>query len=210
MLRIQRTLAILLLAAIAVIPAVGCMNLTTAPILSGNAPVSVTATAAATHATSGRVATNSGLLDGLIDPVVGVVTSTVDSLGDIVNSVTIDGSVGGTLTNGRWQLNVPPDAVSGDATIGITVRNVTSSRCDLSITPVSKNYFDTPVTLTVDCPTVPARQLRNYTIYWLDPSVGTWVQVDGASVDMTHRTVSAPLKHFSTYCTGPAGGKVGW
>ena len=206
MLRIQRTLAILLLAAIAVIPAIGCMNLTTAPILPGNPPV----TATATHTASGRVATDSGLLDGLIDQVVGVVTSTVDSLGDIVNSVTIDGSVGGTLTNGRWQVSVPPDAVSGDATVGITVRNAVSNRCDLSITPVSKNYFDTPVTLTVDCSRVPAGQLRNYTIYWLDPSVGTWVQVDGASVDMTHRTVSAPLKHFSTYCTGPAGGKVGW
>jgi hypothetical protein len=210
MLRIQRTLAILLLAAIALIPAIGCMNLTTAPVMPHiEAPV----TASTSHVSGGRVATNNGLLDGVVNDLsglVGVVTSTVDSLGDVVNSVTIDGSVGGSLTNGRWQVMVPPDAVNGDATVGITVTNVTSNRCELSITPVSKNYFDTPVTLTVDCATVPAGQLRNYTIYWLDPSVGTWVQVDGATVDMTHRTVSAPLKHFSTYCTGPAGGKVGW
>jgi hypothetical protein len=211
--RIKKTIALLSLAAIAVIPAIGCMDLTTAPVTphsdaqtttqSTSTPQTTTTTV---HVVNGRVE-NSGLLGGLINLVGDVVTGTVNLITDTVQ---IDGSIGGIVTNGRWTVSVPPDAVTGDVSVSVTVTSITSNRVELGITPVTKNSFDTPVTLTVDCSAVPAGQLRNYTIYWLDPSVGTWVQVDGATVDMTHRTVSAPLHHFSTYCTGPAGGKVGW
>jgi len=193
MLRIHRTLSLLLLAAIAVIPAIGCMDLSTAPITHENA----------VHVTHTGPSQPAGLLDG--------VTGLVDDVGKLVfNTVQIVGSVGGSASNGRWSVSVPAGAVDGLASVSVGVTSPGSNRVQLQITPVSKNHFDTPVVLTVDCSHVPAGQLRNYVIYWLDPSLGTWVPVDGSVVDMTHRTVSAPLHHFSTYTTGPAGGKVGW
>jgi hypothetical protein len=199
MLRIKRTLAFLLLAAIAVIPAIGCMDLATAPITQS--------TQTGVHVTNNRTAANNGLLDG----VGGVVDGLVNDVGNLVfKTVDIVGSVGGTATNGRWTVNVPPGAVSGNASVSVGVVSPGSGRVTLDITPVTKNHFDTPVTLTVDCQNVPASQLRNYILYWRDPQAGCWVPVDGSTVDLAHRTVSAPLHHFSTYTTGPAGGKVGW
>jgi hypothetical protein len=213
--RTKKTIALLLLAAIAVIPAIGCMDLTTAPLTPRGEAQSATTTPSTTaqsttttvHVVNGRPVENSGLIGGLIGLVGDVVTGTVNLITDTIG---IDGSVGGTLTNGRWTVAVPPDAVTGEVSVSVTVTSLTSNRVDLSITPGSQNHFDKPVILTVDCSTMQQGQLRNLAIYWLDPSVGTWVQVDGSTVDMTHRTVSAPLQHFSTYCTGPAGGKVGW
>src|SRR5262245_22834081 len=141
-----------------------------------------------------------GLIGGALQ-LVGETTETV------VQTVDLNGTVGAVLDNGRWSVTVPSGAVSGAANVSLSVSDPLSPVCDLGILPASKNHFDVPVTLTVACPGVSDLQLRNWTIFWYDPANKTWVPVPGAVVDLTTRTISAPLQHFSTYGVG---GKAGW
>jgi len=130
----------------------------------------------------------------------------------LVRTLQLVGSLGGVLSNGRWTVSIPANAVDGNATVSLGVTSTTASDCQLGIAPLSLNHFSTPVTLTVDCRGVSNDVLPGYVIRWLDPSTGRWVAVAGSKVDLTAKTVSAPLQHFSQYSVGPDpdGGKAGW
>ena len=130
--------------------------------------------------------------------------------GLVLRTSSLPGPTGTTLSNGRWRVAVPPRAIEGDAEIAIGVSSPVSGECELEIFPESKNKFDVPVTLTVDCSGLPDLHLKSAVIYWFDPEARNWVEVPGSSVDLANRTVSAPLDHFSRYSVGPAGGKAGW
>jgi hypothetical protein len=97
--------------------------------------------------------------------------------------------------------------VDGSATISISIADLGSSDCQLEIGPADKNHFSKPVILTVDCHNVPVYRLASYTIFWHDPTTGSWIPVKGSKVDLNAGTVSAPLQHFSTYAVGT---KAGW
>jgi hypothetical protein len=180
-------LSALLLAAVVV---VGCGQLPTAPALDQQAQ----ATGAARGAEpAGLISTVTTVVDGLVRLV--------------VRTLNIVGSVGGSLTNGRWRVDVPANAVSGNATVSLGVEGSTSSWCELEITPVTKNSFSVPVMLRADCRGVSDTALKNYVIFWYNPATKAWVPVEGSRVDLATKTVSAPLQHFSKYSVG---GKAGW
>jgi hypothetical protein len=185
----RKRLAPLALVALALAFLVGCGQAPNAPIVSQQAA------AVQVHQTA---ETNS-LIGGLVSVV-----------GDVVNLVVrvlnLVGSLGGSLTNGRWRVDVPAGAVDGDATVTLGVPTTTSDNCQLEILPTTKNHFATPARLTVTCPGVPSSALSNYTIFWLDPATRKWVPVE-STVDLNAKTVSAPLQHFSTYCVGS---KASW
>jgi hypothetical protein len=185
--RIRRPAFLLLGAALAALILIGCGGMPTGP-----APT-------AFSSSSGSNAQPAGLLTGLVDGVVGL----------LVRTLSLIGSLGGSLTNGRWTVAIPAGAVDGSATVSLGVASSTSASCQLGISPADKNHFDVPVTLTVDCRSVPSDQLANYTIYWFDPSQGKWVEV-ASNVDLTNKRVSATLAHFSQYAVGEKGGKAGW
>jgi len=171
----------------------GCSQLPTAP------------------ANSQQAQTTPGLRSTESDGLIGGVVSVVDGLVKLVfRTLSIVGNIGGSLTNGRWRIDVPAGAIDGNATVGIGVADNTSSSCQLQIYPLDKNHFLTPVRLTANCSAVPSDQLKNYVIYWFDPSTRIWVPVAGSTVDLNNKTVSAPLNHFSGYAVGPSGGRAGW
>ena len=180
----------LALAALTLAFAAGCGQAPTAPI--------VNQTASPERIQAG--AETSGLIGTVVNAVVNL----------LVKTLKLVGSLGGSLTNGRWRVDVPAGAVDGDATISIGVQGAGASACQLEIAPVSLNHFSTPVTLTVDCSNVPAATLSTYTIFWFDPSAGRWVPVAGSKVDLNAKTVSAPLQHFSQYSVGPRDSKASW
>jgi hypothetical protein len=191
--------------AITLASVVGCGHMTTAPVVEGPAAAvsAGTSTAPAPTAMGANGATTDGLLSGvgpLVDSFVGL----------IVRVLNLAGGHGGSLTNGRWRVDVPANAVEGNATVQLGVPNARSVGCQLGIIPATKNHFDRPVLLTADCRSVPSDQLSNYVILWFNPDTRTWVPVAGSRVDLVHKTVSAPLQHFSRYAVGPADGKAGW
>jgi len=171
--------------ALAVGLAVGCGHMPTAP-------------ATAVQATAGS-AQQAAQPDGLIGSLVGGVLKL------LVRILNLVGSLGGSLSNGRWRVEIPPNAVNGDATVSLGVTSDSSPSCQLDISPASLNHFSTPVTLTVDCRSVPASDLSSYVIYWYDPVKAAWTEVPGSRVDLASKSVSAPLQHFSGYAVGRAG-----
>lgn len=178
--------------------------LATAMLGCGQNPVAPnTGQETSTAAGMSRTAEPEGLLSltgSVVNSLVGLIVKTLDLIG----------SLGGSLTNGRWTVVIPAGAVEGAAKIALGVSNSTSSECQLEIWPADQNHFQVPATLTADCRSVSSDRLKSYVIYWYNPSTRTWVQVEGSRVDLVSKTVSAPLTHFSRYAVGPSEGKAGW
>ena len=188
--RLRNVVASLLLGMLALGLSAGCFQIVTAPV----SPQQLAS------APSGQMAQP----DGLIGSVVGVVDGLVKLVFKVLSIV---GSIGGSVSNGRWRVDVPAGAFDGTATVGVGVASSASPNCQLEISPADKNHFLKPVRLTVNCSGVATEQLKNYVIFWFDPTTKTWVPVSGSTVDLTNKTVSAPLQHFSSYAVG---GKAGW
>ena len=128
----------------------------------------------------------------------------------VTRSVDFVGDVGGSVENGRWNLDVSAGAIEGNARITIAVSYTKTGECTMAITPADKNKFDVPALLTVDCASLTDEQLAQSVILEFDPVTRQWFELPGSSVDMPHRTVSVPVDHVARYTVGPAGGKAGW
>ncbi len=124
------------------------------------------------------------------------------------SSKDIDGDKGGSLTVGRFTVDVPRGAYTGSATITIGVADPSVLKCDLKVTPNSANGFSVPVTLTTDWSLTNVTDPTSLVEVWYDEAAGVWRQCLGSSVDLVKLTVFAPLSHFSTY--GVLESKAGW
>lgn|GEM_PF-1832801 len=144
-----------------------------------------------------------GSNSGLLGSVVNTTTTLLSSVVKVV-CTTVNGLLGGVVRNGDWTVTVPAGAYSGTGVITVTVQDPSVRKVDLSISPVSLNSFQTPVTLTCKLQTLD--QVQSYVIRWWDPSTSRWVDLPTAR-DTAKLTVSASLSHFSTYSCG---GKAGW
>lgn len=127
----------------------------------------------------------------------------------IVRVVQIPLGQSGSVTNGRWRLDVPAGAIAGSASVAIGVQSSDAFSCRLEILPMTLNHFATPVTVTANCRDIDKDKLRDWTIWWFDPAQNQWVRIP-SQVNLTNGTVSAQLPHCSYYAAGPSGGKAGW
>jgi hypothetical protein len=193
MLKLRKFTALVLLATLALGLAAGCGLAPTAPVINQQASTIQSSRVAESN---GLMSTTTSILGGLLKLVFRVL--------DVV------GSLGGSLSNGRWTVNVPAGAFDGTATVRLGVQSLLSPTCQLEISPADKNHFTVPVQLTASCPGVSSDVLRNYVILWYNPDTAAWTPVAGSTVDLVNHTVSAPLQHFSNYAVGPADGKAGW
>ncbi len=128
--------------------------------------------------------------------------------GPLSGSAQIDGGKGGTLTVGRFTLQVPAGAYDGSATLGIYVADQGVLQCDLSISPLTANHFAAPVMLTSSYAGATVADPSALVEVWLDPTTNLWRLVPGSSVDAVQQVVTVPLSHFSSY--GVADGRAGW
>ena|SRR5467141_961973 len=120
-------------------------------------------------------------------------------------SARIDGSHGGVVRAGRFSVKVPAGALSGTATVTLSMPDSTIMVCDLSIAPSSANGFKIPVQLTADLSSTDLSDASSLTMYWYDRNRHTWVNCSSKSRCMG-TLVTMNLEHFSRY----AAGKVGW
>lgn len=139
-------------------------------------------------------------------PGAGAGTFSSDSGLPDTSSAIIDGATGGTLSNGRFQLVIPPGAFTGTARLTLFVPDRTVVQCELGISPPEANRFARPVKLIADCNSglniIPAR----LETLWYDESRGLWVTVPGSVISGS--TITTPLAHFSIY--GIVDSKAGW
>jgi hypothetical protein len=183
--RIARLLVLpLLIACLA-----GAWGCSTHPLGSMAAPV--TSVSNPTFINGQQAPSSEGLIGSLLGGLLRLVTRVVDGL------------VGGAVSNGNWQVVVPPGAYNGSGTVGISVPSSQPAMCDLSISPSSLNHFAVPVQLSYKLGSLDA--LANSAIVWWDPDARVWREV-ASTVDSTTLTRTAALSHFSTYgCVSRAG-----
>jgi hypothetical protein len=173
----------------------GCGAATTAPVLPGDGGGSPSDTTAAQSPPS-QGSQPGGILGVLPWPVTRVAN--------------LAGDLGASLDNGRWSVDVPAGAIAGNARITIVVSYAKSGECSMEVVPADKNKFEVPAIVTVSCPSLTDDQLAQSVIMEFDPVTRGWFDVPDSKVDMSHRSVSAPVDHVARYTVGPAGGKAGW
>lgn len=192
---IRRTLAVSVLVALGLIAAVGCSSLPTAPVGDPSANTRVSPEFV-------RVAPSAGLLGGALD----LLEGTVQAVTKTVKRIT--GSDGGSVTKGRFTVQIPAGAFNGDGDISVEVPDSTRLMVDLHITNVP-NDFAVPVVLEVSVAGVEAENVDpNFlNIFWHDEAAGVWRQLP-TTYDPQRKVVSTPLEHFSRY--GVLEAKAGW
>lgn len=121
--------------------------------------------------------------------------------GSISVSATIDGSRGGSITNGRYRLIFPAGAFPGTQTI--TIEDPGNGYVECHLYPEGLT-FAKQVILQVSLLGTTGMGEHGATIYWYDPVAGSWVDIDGSYVAPT-QSVVARLDHFSIYRSGRAG-----
>ncbi|MBD3162619.1 MAG: hypothetical protein GF346_09650 [Candidatus Eisenbacteria bacterium] len=114
----------------------------------------------------------------------------------------IDPTVGGTLTAGRYSIEVPAGALDHTMVYSVTSKEQTGYViCELGPHGVS---FDVPVTLRIDLSDLALDPDEQYTVYWFDEESGEWTDV-GGTYDPSTGVLEAELEHFSRYGAGRAG-----
>ena len=98
----------------------------------------------------------------------------------------VDGLLGGSVSNGNWQVVIPPGAYKGSGTVSLSVPNAQPALCDISISPASLNGFDVPVQLSYKVQPGRARELG-------DRMVGSGGQ--DMARDRVHRRFHDPHPH---------------
>jgi len=121
-----------------------------------------------------------------------------------VSSTTLQSGKKGSLTLGRWSVDVPAGVLTGDATITLGIPSLKSTGCELLITPAELNPFATPLTLTADCKGTAPRRLAGYVMLWYNPVTLAWETVPGSHTDTKNKTVTAPITHAGIYAAASA------
>ena len=121
----------------------------------------------------------------------------------------VSGTTGGTVTAGRFTVDVPQGAFDGDGEISVEVPDSTMLRVSLHITGVP-NDFDEPVALVVDWEDAIGElepDPSSLQMAWFDEVAGKWVIIP-SEVDLRNKTITSYLEHFSDY--GVIQAKAGW
>jgi hypothetical protein len=128
--------------------------------------------------------------------------STGNAAGTIApSSATINGAVGGVLSNDRFTLVLSPGAFAGSQRISIEVNNA-NGYVECYLFPEGLQ-FDQPALLSMSLLSTTGDSQAT-TIYWHDPATDTWVDMMG-TYDASAHSVVARLQHFSDYRAGRAG-----
>jgi hypothetical protein len=188
----RRPLALAVVAALASIALAGCAALPTAPTPDASSD--------AIEVSLVRTPENAGLIGDILDGLTGTVESAL---------VSITGSLGGVATKGRFTVEVPPGAFDGTGEISIEVPDPEELLVNLDISNVP-NEFELPVKLVISFAGYegsPEADPAYFKIIWFNEEAGRWEMLPSV-VDLEGQTVSAQLKHFSTY--GVLEAKAGW
>jgi len=199
--RIAGVVAMLLLA-------VGCSSLPTQPMLPRGAGSTLGA-GGANGSLTGLLGTDGHGEDDLLPqlPVLYPIGTVLDSLG-VGELVPIKGKDGGELDLWGVTLRIPANAISGDATLTMTMLDASKQECQFELNPAYLNHFNSPVTLQFDVSSAP--DLRVLSVYWWDPANNDWVAIP-STIDSNAKTISAQLQHFSKYkVDSELLGKAGW
>ena len=119
-------------------------------------------------------------------------------------STTLQSGKKGSLTLGRWRVDVPADALAGDATITLGIPSWKSTGCQVLISPAELSPFAAPLTLTADCRGVAPHRLAGYVMLQFNPTTLAWETVPGSSVDTKHKLVTAPIARSGIFAAGSA------
>jgi len=118
------------------------------------------------------------------------------------SSAGINGSIGGTVTCGRFRVRIPAGAFSGKGTVTMTVADTAVAQVDLTISPSNLNNFKVPVALSYN--TTGLGLTYPVVIYWYDSQRRLWVGLN-TNVDAVTSLPTVSLTHFSKYGAGKAG-----
>ena len=118
-------------------------------------------------------------------------------------------SAGGTLTNGRWTLTVPANALAAGAHFTLSVPGARGAACQVQVSPANA-ALATTLTLSVDCHGVPANRIGDFIILGYDASSTLWTAVDHGNSTSKKHVVSVAIAGAGIFGAGYPDGTPGW
>lgn len=151
--------------------------------------------------TSGQIDEPSGDFEILSDPT-GKDIDPIQGVSPKDGSALIKADVGGVVSCGRFQVEIPAGALSEDTEINIIKPDPELVMCELEPHGIQ---FNKPVTLRIDYSGTVADGAESITpdlgVYWYDDDDGRWYVV-GREINVESSTMEAHLGHFSKYGSG--------
>lgn len=126
----------------------------------------------------------------------------IEGQGGLVNSISLEEGVGGTLTTGRFTLVIDKNSLTMPTRITMIQPDPDVMQVEFEITPPEANYFKTPVQLVADCSNDPLDQVMDETMYWWD---GAWQEAPATSMYHADRTITAHAHQLSNGRIAPRG-----
>ncbi|MCA9729489.1 MAG: hypothetical protein R3E12_19845 [Candidatus Eisenbacteria bacterium] len=114
----------------------------------------------------------------------------------------VDPAVGGTVVCGRYQLTIPPGALSYETTYRIEY-DPRDPELIFDLYPHGAQ-FHVPVEISVNLSGTTAQDYDDVTLYWFNGDADSWVDVGGVW-DSSNARLTCSLSHFSRYGSGRAG-----
>jgi hypothetical protein len=118
-------------------------------------------------------------------------------------------SAGGTLTNGRWTLTVPANALATGAHFTLSVAGVRGAACQVQVSPAGP-ALASPLTLSVDCHGVPMNRMSDFVILGYDASTTLWTPVGNGNSTTRKHVVSVAIAGAGIFGAGYPDGTPGW
>lgn len=151
--------------------------------------------------TSGQIDEPSGDFEILSDPT-GKDIDPIQGVSPKDGSALIKADVGGVVSCGRFQVEIPAGALSEDTEINIIKPDPELVMCELEPHGIQ---FNKPVTLRIDYSGTVAADgdgsMAALGVYWFNEDTGTWELV-GKDIDSGADIMEAQLEHFSGYSGG--------
>lgn len=114
-------------------------------------------------------------------------------------TVRVNGTVGATLSAGRFTVVIPAGALRGTSIVTLSQPDTTVLQCDLQVSP-SVVSFGSNVTVQADCSRLVNRgRMKRSFISFLDRGTSSWKQLDGSKSDLATSRLTASSSVCSSY-----------
>ncbi len=130
--------------------------------------------------------------------------------GSVVSRSATVGTMGFSLTSGRWRLDVPANALPVGTRVTLTAANGRGPAVEIATLPVNPGAFGSPLTLSVDTRGAASTHTGDFVILAYDTTSSAWQPVADSKASRKQKSVSASVSVLGVFGVGYPDGTPAW